>query len=399
MWICHFSKLEIQNLLPLWHKASEFAPWISNAIEGFEKRNDVELHIVAPHSYLKRDTSFKLRGVYYYFLTYGFPIINRPWPSFFALDIKTGYFRLTNKIVKKVTQVNPDVVNLQGAENAYYSSSILRLKQKFPCIITIQGFASHIQDKKSEINKVRIFIEGKILRGFKYFFLDNDAVEIVKRYSPDMKSKVVWWPAAESIIDSIKDVPYSEKIYDILYAGRIERSKGIEDFIKIVGILKVDNPNIRACIIGSSMSKYLTYLKRMALDLNCLENINFVGFVETQAEMFVYFKSSKLLLVPTLIDRYPSTIREAMRSNLPVLAYKTGNIPWTNTKGENIILIEYANFTQMAQKAKALLKEEKLLEKTAKAGREFYEIEFSLKKNVERFIEGYNEVINEFKKR
>lgn len=396
VWICHFTNNEIQNKLPLWGKFNEFAPWIPNAITGFEKRDDVELHIVAPHIYLKRDTHFMHRGVNYHFLSFGFPILNRPWPSFLALDAKLGYPFLSRKIARVVIKINPDVVNLQGAENAYYSSSILKLKSKFPCVITIQGFACHMQDKTSQINKRRIVVEQMILRSFKYFYLDYDAVHVVRKYSPNMVGKTLWWPAAEVAISATVDVAYQDKRYDVLYCGRMEKSKGIEDFIKIVAILKVEMPNIKACVIGECMPSYFNYLKDLAQELSCFDNIHFIGFVDTQKEMFGYFKASKIMLVPTLVDRYPTTIKEAIFLKIPVIAYCTGNIPWTNHNCENIVLVEHGDPQKMACETHNLLKNKNIQDKLVQSAYEFYEEEFSCSKNVDRFISGYKETIIDF---
>lgn len=397
LWICHFSNNEIQDKLPLWRGFNEFASWIYNAIAGFEKRDDVELHIVAPHIYLKRDTHFILRGINYHFLSYGFPVLNRPWPSFLALDAKFGYPYLTRKIARTVIKINPDVVNLQGAENAYYSSSILRLKYKFPCVITIQGFACHMKDKTSQINKRRILVEKKILRSFKYFYLDYNAAQLVREYSPNMIGKTLWWPANENAIDVTTEVAYHNKQYDVLYCGRMEQTKGVEDFIKVVGLLKGKMPNIKACIIGECLPEYHKYLVKLAKSLSCFDNIHFIGFVQTQKEMFDYFKRSKVLLVPTLVDRYPSTIREAIRLKIPVVAYRTGNIPWTNDRTENIVLIDHGNDTQMAIEVEALLNDKERQNRLVDAAWQFYEEEFSCHKNVDRFISGYDAAIRDFK--
>ena len=397
VWICHFSNKEIQDRLPLWKGVNEFASWIANMLIGFEKREDVELHVVAPHIYIKCDKSFVLRGIHYHFLSYGFPIINRPWPSFFALDAILGYPIISGKIKRKVTKINPDIVNLQGAENAYYSSSILKLKEKFPCAITIQGFACHMESQKSQINKRRIITEKEILHSFNYFYLDNEAIQVVQKYSPNMVGRVIWWPAAEKIIDTIPEVPYDEKKYDVLFCGRIEKSKGIEEFIKVVSIIKTHIPDMRACVIGSGLPQYYSYLKELATDLNCKDNIDFKGFIQTQKEMFAFFKTSKMLLVPTLIDRYPSTIREALRIGTPVIAYSTGSIPWTNSKGRNIILIEHGNINEMAIESCKLLNNRCHQKELIAAGRNFYEEEFSCDKNVNRFIEGYREILFGYK--
>ncbi|MDE6451741.1 MAG: hypothetical protein K2L23_05540, partial [Odoribacter sp.] len=141
VWICHFTNEEVQEHLPLWKRTREFGQWIPNTIAGFKDRDDIELHVVVPHVYLKGSKDLNIDGIHYHFIAYGFPLINRPWPSFFPLDAVLGYPCIEYKIVKKVIQINPDIINLQGAENAYYSSSVLKLENKYPIVISIQGFA------------------------------------------------------------------------------------------------------------------------------------------------------------------------------------------------------------------------------------------------------------------
>jgi hypothetical protein len=84
VWICHFSNQYIRERLSLSNRSFsnsirrlfskpivnyiDFAPWVSNQIKEFEKFNDIELHIIAPHYGLKRfKHSFKMNGVYYHF--------------------------------------------------------------------------------------------------------------------------------------------------------------------------------------------------------------------------------------------------------------------------------------------------------------------------------------------
>ena len=41
--------------------------WISNGINEYEKINDVELHIVAPHRNICGVQEFQINGIYYHF--------------------------------------------------------------------------------------------------------------------------------------------------------------------------------------------------------------------------------------------------------------------------------------------------------------------------------------------
>ena len=47
---------------------SDFAPWVTNLINEFERFKDVELHIIAPHKGLKKFTQeFNHNGISYHF--------------------------------------------------------------------------------------------------------------------------------------------------------------------------------------------------------------------------------------------------------------------------------------------------------------------------------------------
>ena len=147
IWICHFTNAEFQKLLPLWKQRNEFASWIPNLLKGFENNSDIELHIITPHEYLKTETKIKVRNIHYYFIPYGIPLYHRHWPGFFRLDNYTNFYLFRKKVNKIVKHINPDLINLIGAENAYYSSAILDYQDKFPVLVTIQGFISEFKSR------------------------------------------------------------------------------------------------------------------------------------------------------------------------------------------------------------------------------------------------------------
>ena len=161
--LCHFTNNEIQNKIKPYKQIQEFAPWIPMFASAFENQNGIELTIISPHKYISRTKHFKLRGVNYYFYNAHIPIIGRHWPSIFKWDyISYFYFnRLKTRILVK--NIKPDIIHLFGAENAYYSSTILQFKKKYPIVITIQGFISKTSDTQNVQLKRRIEIEKKLL--------------------------------------------------------------------------------------------------------------------------------------------------------------------------------------------------------------------------------------------
>ena len=153
--ICHFSNNEIQEILPLWKRVNEFAPYIPNMLKGFEDREDVDINVICPHGWLRRRTKIINREISYFFIPCGITFIHCSWQRFFNFDIYSNFYFFRRKVKKVINKIQPDIINLIGAENAYYSSVILDYKNSYPVLITIQWFISQMR------NSVTLFPEVK----------------------------------------------------------------------------------------------------------------------------------------------------------------------------------------------------------------------------------------------
>lgn len=390
VWVCHFSNDDIQSLLPLWRSKNEFAPWIPNMLKGFEGREDIDLYVISPHEYLKRTTKFVLKNIKYYFIPYGVPVWHRHWPRFFRFDIYSNHFSFRRKLKRLIKVINPDIINLIGAENSYYSSSIFDYHRKYPILITIQGFISQLKDELPATLDIRdrIQIEEKILANSTNFCGEQDSSSYIAKFNPNHVFFKYYAPINE---EYTQQALKSDPKYDCIYFGTLSKLKGTEEYIKVIAELKKSIPEVKACIIGPGNPQ--PFLE-IAEHLNCANNIEFAGFSKNQKELFRQVKAAKVFLAPPLKERLSMTIREAIFLKVPIVAYATGGIPYINKFDENIFLVKTGDYKEMARKVKTLLQDDQLRNNLAEKAFRYGINEFGLQVNTERLIAAYKSILS-----
>jgi len=396
VWICHFSNKEIQSLLPLKKKIEEFAPWISLGIKEVIKSSIIELHVISPHKFLNRQVDIEKDNIFYHFYNSGIPFYGRHWPAFFRFDVLSNFYGNKKVISKIVNKLNPDIIHLHGAENAYYSSSILRLYKKYPVLVTIQGFITRSSNNKDSIyTKRRVCVEKEILKKLNNFGIRNSEMRnhIIK-YNPNAV-----FHYHEYFLNREKEVRRTEDIknFDLIFFARINKDKGIEDLIKITGILKIKNPLIKVAVIGTSSNEYMSYLQDQCKECNCEENVFFLGYLKTQADVFKVLSQSKISVLPTYNDIIPGTIIESMFRNIPVVTYNTGGIPEINDTEKRIEIIEQGKWIKMAEVIENLLFDSIEREKLAKKAKEYADNRWNNKQAMTDIISIYETILSQNK--
>lgn len=363
VWLCHFSNREIKEYLKT-PEVQEFAPWITLMAELFETERDVEVHIVSPHEYISGCKYFEIRGIHYHFFNAHIPFWGRHWPDKFKFDLWSNYFFNKRKIAKIINKINPDIIHLHGAENAYYSAGILPLLDKYPTLTTIQGFIRNASDTKSLIVKKAIETEDIILKKSKHIGVRTDEMsETATRINPGARLHYHNYPARTPAI--IKNNIGKEEPIDCLFFARVCKDKGIEDLITAISIIKKSYPEISLSVIGGTGMSYISYLKSMCAELNIENNVRFLGFLPTQEDVYKYALQSKMCVSPTYHEIISGTIIESMFMKLPVVAYAVGGIPELNTKEDTVMLVEKHNINQLAEKILLLVNRADLRETLA----------------------------------
>jgi glycosyltransferase involved in cell wall biosynthesis len=387
VWLCHFSDDEITNILKPTKKVQEFAPWIPISIKTVEDSEEFDVFVIAPYPHIKNTKRFNLRGIHYVFYNPHILSGRLFYNTYFDLDCYTNFLKARRIVRKIVDEIKPDVIHLFGAENAYYSSTILQFFKTYPIIVTVQGFVYKSSDK-GIFTKQRIKVEKEILENTKIAFCEAKCLgEDIKMFSPSVKLFRHFYGSYE-----VTPTANIEKKYDIVFFARICKDKGIKDLIEAIKLLKQKRPNIKACIIGGNKENVFSeYAKSVGLE----NNIEWTGFLDTREDVHKKAQEGRISVLPTYHDINPGTIIESMFLGIPVVSYDIPSNLEINENGEVIKLVEYKNIEQLAECIANLLDNQPLRDQLSVNARK-RAIELfapSIEESRERLYKGYQEAI------
>jgi glycosyltransferase involved in cell wall biosynthesis len=350
VWLCYFSNAEIQSVLHPGVSANEFCPWISQLANLFEICPEAEVHIVSPQNNISGYKHFTLRNIHYHFFNPE-PVLFGKSLARFHMNYHTGFFYMKFIIRKIVHKIQPDLIHLHGIE-VDHSSSIFQFKDKFPILITIQGFVSNATNKDNYFIKKRIKIEQKILRDFRHFGYRTVTMgDEIKKINP--RAELHWhhypFPALKPC--------QAEKKYDIVFFARVTRDKGIEDLLQAIAIVKKQRAGISLCVIGGTNSGYVDSMKQLAARLHLTDSIHWAGYIPKHEEVHRLAASARISVLPTHHDIISGTIIESLFLKLPVVAYDVGSIHEINREEECVSLVARGDVGALAQRILKLLQD------------------------------------------
>jgi glycosyltransferase involved in cell wall biosynthesis len=351
VWLCSFTNSEVAKRIASTPFPS-VAPWITELIHLFRNGNEIDLSIVSPNYYNNKNQYFKIDDIKFFLYKYNpFYLPKR------AYNFAYNYNKIQRLVSDIINSVKPDLIHLYGSENPLYSVGILPLLNKYPVLVTIQGFVSLSSKPKNFIQRYirwnRIRIERKINSNALFFTCaSNDVSKCLKAFTSKAECFEFHYPTT---IPEFISNDFQDKRYDIVYYAAISKEKGIEDLLKAIRIIKMTRPSIKAIVIGGGNCSYVSYIRSVISDFGLNENIFLAGFQSTQQEAFKLAVQARVYVLPTHFDGLPGSLREAMFMKLPVVSYAVGGIPELNSDKESVTLVENQNIDELVEKIQLVL--------------------------------------------
>jgi len=152
----------------------------------------------------------------------------------------------------------------------------------------------------------------------------------------------------------------------ILVAGRLDSAKGVDDVIRAVGLLPVEQRSARLAIVGPDLrSDYAGVLRTLGAQL-LGDRVRFLGPVD---EIAPYLRAADVVAVASRHEGLGLIVLEAQACGTPVVAYPTGGIGELIVDGRTGILVRPADPAHLARCLAQLLRDRDLSDQIARAAR------------------------------
>lgn len=270
----------------------------------------------------------------------------------------------------------------------------------------------------SNITKIIYLVVGDYVQGSKYLnqgFIRNNAIRILSLRNDIQLSKVL--RKTTTIVNSIelynKYKPFVKDLYlvktttitlndfyyredtcennkiNILYTGRFDLAKGMEEMLESLAILNKKNNEILINFVGwEDNHEKITqkYLLRKAKELDIENFVFFHGKKTIGEELNRCYRNADIYLIPSYHEGFPRTIWEAMANSLPVVATKVGSIPHFLTNKKDSILINPRSISDIVDSIELLIEDKNLRKIIIKNAQELVKnktLEFQTKRMIQ----------------
>lgn len=167
------------------------------------------------------------------------------------------------------------------------------------------------------------------------------------------------------------------------YVGRLEESKQVDVFIKVIKKLTDRGRSVGGVIVGTGDVEYEIKMKEIAKSLNIEDHVVFIGFVNNPE---LYIEATDVGLFPTLMEALPNYIIESFSIGRILVVSNIPQLQGLVRNGINSLVVPHHNVDEYVTLTERIIEhgdEKAFMEREAK---HFYEKEFSPEVVLNKYI-------------
>lgn len=377
VWVCSVSNPELRKHLdlgrPWWHRLIrkllkreqddirvDTAQWNTNAIREFESIDEVDLHVIFVHPYMrKRIQRFNKGNINFYAVS--------EWDDtlihFLKMHLGKGtppFEKTWMTIAALVEDIKPDIIHIMGAENPPYSLSINLLPHTIPTILQLQTVLNDPVIVKSYPSLIKQRdCEKKVINRACYLGTKSaNLPSLVREY---IKRNVIVLNLSLLLEEKVNLEPCTKSFDFVYFANNI--SKAIDLAVEAFGIAYKKNPKITLDVIGEVSEVERNYLNSRLNELKISNAVYIEGKLPTHNDVINQIRKARFALLPLKTDYVSGTIREAISNGLPVITTITNGTPVLNEQRDSVLLSKIGNHEELAENMLRLLDDNQLAER------------------------------------
>ena len=290
-------------------------------------------------------------------------------------------FFVNSSMSKQIEDDKPDIIHTIGLRS-YQSIVAWRAskKLKIPLVVSDQGgLTTH-----PFFNESGLLL--KILYRIQNFFIkkiinDATAISAANEYEKEIfsnlngRSKIEIIRNGVNLKTLVSEIDFKEKYQInsrfILFVGRFSKSKGIENLINALNIIKNEEKflDVHLIIMGVDFG-YEQKMEELIKKFDLSENITVIKNPPREDVISAYGES-EFLILPSQWELSPLVPLESFAFKKPVISTRSHGIPFTVQDDKNGILVEPENSLQLANAIKKLFLDEDLRNRLGLCGYDF----------------------------
>jgi len=290
-------------------------------------------------------------------------------------------FFVNSSMSKQIEDDKPDIIHTIGLRS-YQSIVAWRAskKLKIPLVASDQGgLTTH-----PFFNESGLLL--KILYRIQNFFIkkiidDATAISAANEYEKEIfsnlngRSKIEIIRNGVNLETLVSEIDFKEKYQInsrfILFVGRFSKSKGIENLINALNIIKNEEKflDVHLVIMGVDFG-YEQKMEELIKKFDLSENITVIKNPPREDVISAYGES-EFLILPSQWELSPLVPLESFAFKKPVISTRSHGIPFTVQDDKNGILVEPENSLQLADAIKKLFLDEDLRNRLGSCGYDF----------------------------
>lgn len=221
-----------------------------------------------------------------------------------------------------------------------------------------------------------------LYRGVKVITIsDSSKKEIQKNLFPKVHISVIH-PGCSTPI--FKGSLKKRNRLTLVFIARLSKTKGVEDALEIVRIIKESESDVVLHVIGRGDGLYVSDIKRIVENKQITKNVIFHGFV-TEKKKINLIDRSHFLITTSQKEGWGLTVHEANSRGVPVISYNVGGLKDIVKNGINGFLCKRNTPAFMARTVLTLFKDKKMYNKLRKSSIEERK-KYTWKKTVQEFL-------------